>query len=326
MFRFGLLFSFLALLLLAACSQAPATPVPATQASVPPAPGAPVLLDDIVMLRMALHYGWSPRPYIEMTGSPTEVRASQVITYEEAVKLKGGTLYPDTGDYQRKDDLVRLYVFRGDITGLTPKGPPLQGRPTSVSIKLAQTTVIVNASTGQGMGSSARSFEAELDVSTLELIDIPDDIYSMLPVTMAPQTPVTAAPPATPAPKAPDETPMPKDAPTSTPSPRTTLSCSGREEGPPCGPGVEIGKTYAYSLYTHCGVRAAFLDGRRWVADPVLSDNGNVNPPLGWGNPMDHGNMELVTPDLAQFTSASGSVAEFRPLPDGEEYPWRPCA
>ena len=319
MFKSASLLGAIALLaILAACAQTAGTPTPGSQP----------LLEEKVLLRMALQYGWPGGIYTSVTGLPTEVRASEVITYEEAVKFRGGKMYPDTGDYKNKDELVRLYVFRGDITGLTPKGPPLQGRQTWVSTKLAQATVIVNASTGQGMGGSARSFEAELDVSMLKLVEIPGDIYLMAPVTIAPQPPVTAAPPATPAPKAPDETPMPKDAPTPTPtpSPRTTLGCSGREEGPPCGPGVEIGKTYPYALYTHCGVRAAFLDGRRWVADPVLSDSGNVNPPLGWGNPMDHGNMELVTHDLAQFTSASGSVAEFRPLPDGEEYPWRPCA
>ena len=88
---------------------------------------------------------------------------------------------------------------------------------------------------------------------------------------------------------------------------------------------MEIGKTYPYALYTHCGVRAAFLDGQRWIADPVLSDRGNVNPPPGWGNPLDRGTIEMVTDGLARFTSNAGLVAEFRPLPDGEEYPWRPC-
>lgn len=199
MFRFGLLFSALALLLLAAC----------TQTATTPAPGSQPLLGDQVMLRMALHYGWPGGIYTSVTGAPTEVRASQVITYEEALKLKDVTLYPDTGDYQRKDQLVRLYVFRGDITGLHYEIPEGGGPQTLVSTKLAQTTVIVNASTGQGMGGSAQSFESELDVSMLELIEIPDDIYSIAPVTIAPQPPVTAAPAATPASKPPDETPTP---------------------------------------------------------------------------------------------------------------------
>ena len=316
MFRFGLLLSVLALLLLAACTQAAATP----------APGSQPLLDDKVMLRMALKNGWSSHPYIGITGAPTEVRSSEVITYEEAVKLKGGQMYPDTGDYQRKDELVRLYVFRGDITGSHYSIPEGGGPPTVVATKLAQTTVIVNASTGQGMGGSAHSFESELDVSTLKVVEIPGDIYSITPVTMAPGPPITAALPATPAPKPPEGTPTATAAPTRTPSSQTMpTGCSGREEGPPCGPGVQVGKPNPYALYTHCGVRAAFLDGRRWIADPVLSDSQNVNPPPGWGNPFDLGTMELITNDLARFTSNSGMVAEFRLLPDGEEYPWGPC-
>ena len=201
--RNGFLVGSLTMLLLVACPQASATPVPETQASATPAPAAQTLLDDMVMLRMALQFGWSPRPYIGTTGAPTEVRASQVITYEEAVKFRGGQLYLDTGDYQRKDELVRLYVFRGDITGLHYEIPQGEGPLTWVSTKIAQLIEIVNASTGQGMGSSSRYFEVELDVSMLELIEIPDDIYSIVPVTMPPQPPVTAAPPATPAPMPP---------------------------------------------------------------------------------------------------------------------------
>ena len=114
-------------------------------------------------------------------------------------------------------------------------------------------------------------------------------------------------------------------APTPTPSPRTTAtSCTGREEAPPCGPRVEIGNPYPYALYTHCGIRSAYFDGRRWIADPVLSVD-NVNPPPGWGNPSDKGSMELVAEDLARFTNKDGLVAEFRPLPEGSEYPWGPC-
>ncbi len=118
-------------------------------------------------------------------------------------------------------------------------------------------------------------------------------------------------------------TPEPVKAPTALPSSRTT-SCSEREEEPPCGPGVEIGKPYPYTLYTHCGVRSAFIDGRRWVADPILSVD-NVNPPPGWGDPFERGGMELVAEDVGRFTSSAGVTAEFRPLPEGSEYPWGPC-
>ena len=68
-------------------------------------------------------------------------------------------------------------------------------------------------------------------------------------------------------------------APTPSPRPRFT-TCSGREEEPPCGPGAEVGRPYPYTLYTHCGVRAAVFDGRRWIADPILTDSGNP-PEIG---------------------------------------------
>jgi hypothetical protein len=103
------------------------------------------------------------------------------------------------------------------------------------------------------------------------------------------------------------------------------MNCSEREGEPPCGTGVEIGQPYPYTLYTHCGIRSAYFDGRRWIAEPILSKD-NVNPPAGWGNPFDRGSMELVAEDLARFTSTSGLAAEFRPLlPEGSDYPWRPC-
>jgi hypothetical protein len=109
---------------------------------------------------------------------------------------------------------------------------------------------------------------------------------------------------------------------TATPSPReTATSCSEREEKPRC-PGAEIGKAYPFALYTHCGIRSADFDGRRWIADPIL---GSANPPPGWGNPADKGSMELVSEDRARFTSTRGLVAEFRPLAEGEDYPWGLC-
>ena len=104
----------------------------------------------------------------------------------------------------------------------------------------------------------------------------------------------------------------------------SATGCSEREEAPPCGRGVAIGMPYAYTLYTHCGVRRAYLDGRRWIADPLLSD-GNLNPPPGWANPFDTGTIVLVRDGLARYSNDAGLVAEFRPLRDGKEYPWGPC-
>lgn len=117
--------------------------------------------------------------------------------------------------------------------------------------------------------------------------------------------------------------PMPTPTPTIPGDP--VVTCTARPQGPPCGPGAELGKLYPFALYTHCGVRSAYFDGRRWIADPVLSDESG-NPPPGWGNPSERGTMVLVKEDLARFTSTSGNTAEFRPLPEGEDYPWGPCS
>jgi len=85
-----------------------------------------------------------------------------------------------------------------------------------------------------------------------------------------------------------------------------------------------LGKEYAYELYTHCGVWSAVFDnGRRWRAYPPIHD-GSGNPKAGWGNPTTKGTMMLVQEDLAVFTSESGLVAEFLPLPPGVEM--EPCA
>jgi len=113
-------------------------------------------------------------------------------------------------------------------------------------------------------------------------------------------------------------------APPNTPTPRPLLPGRWCGEGIvelPCGPGIELGKEYSFTLYTHCGVRRAYFDGRHWITEPELSVR-NGNPPPGWGNPIDKGSMKMITENLARYTSASGAVAEFRPLAEGEEDVW----
>ena len=153
------------------------------------------------------------------------------------------------------------------------------------------------------------------DPEWVPLDDFVDSIVAMASLPAAPEEPGwqgTGPPP----------TPTAPPAPTPSPWPRFT-TCSGQEEEPPCGPGADVGRPYPYTLYTHCGVRAAFFDGRRWIVDPVLTDSGT--PPEDWPAFESSGEMKLVTADLARFTSKSGLVAGFRPLPEGAGYPWRPC-
>lgn len=89
------------------------------------------------------------------------------------------------------------------------------------------------------------------------------------------------------------------------------------------GATADIGVRYFHQLYTHCGVRYADFDGRRWLADPVLTSNEGLSPPRGWGNPNDSGTMELVSKDRAMFLSHSGDRAFFIPAP--EDYQFKLC-
>ncbi len=74
----------------------------------------------------------------------------------------------------------------------------------------------------------------------------------------------------------------------------------------PYGPGAEVGVTYDYSLYVHCGVEWARVDGVWWRTDPL--NDGNANPPDGWDNPYHRGELTLREPNVADFQGPEGSV------------------
>jgi len=78
----------------------------------------------------------------------------------------------------------------------------------------------------------------------------------------------------------------------------------------PYGPGVEAGDAYDYVLYTHCGVEWAPVDGVWWRTGRL--DDGNANPPEGWGNPFDAGKLTVESDDRATYTSDTGIEVEFR--------------
>jgi hypothetical protein len=85
----------------------------------------------------------------------------------------------------------------------------------------------------------------------------------------------------------------------------------------PGGPlSLRVGETTAYSLLTHCGVLYVTINGTTFYADPPLSD-GNWNPPAGWGNPMDSGQITLTTATTADFSDESGHRAHFTSTPSG---------
>lgn len=99
-----------------------------------------------------------------------------------------------------------------------------------------------------------------------------------------------------------------------------SAACSGSDgdgivEGPaaeavadeaPYGTGAEIGTTYDYVLYVHCGVEWARIDGTWWQTEPL--NDGNANPPPGWGNPYDEGELTLTNETTAEYSGPDGKV------------------
>ena len=79
---------------------------------------------------------------------------------------------------------------------------------------------------------------------------------------------------------------------------------------------MQPGQTAAYRLYTHCGVLSATINHTTFYGDPALGD-GNGNPPAGWGNPFDDGEMTLTTATTADFNDHSGNRAHFTARPAG---------
>ena len=61
----------------------------------------------------------------------------------------------------------------------------------------------------------------------------------------------------------------------------------------------------SYELRTHCGVDEALLNGRYYEAVTPLSD-GSGNPPPGWDNPFQAGEMTVTSPQTALFPDDRG--------------------
>ena len=79
----------------------------------------------------------------------------------------------------------------------------------------------------------------------------------------------------------------------------------------------------AFTVYTHCGVESARIDGRWWHAQPPLyGDTDGGGPPAGWGNPYQEGTLTVETDDRAVF-EALGQRVVFVPGPENE--PVRVC-
>ncbi len=92
--------------------------------------------------------------------------------------------------------------------------------------------------------------------------------------------------------------------------------CGPEVNAVPCAVGAQEGVEYRYSLFVHCGIEAAYLDGRYWV--PVKK----AVPPPDWGN-AERGVITLVGSDEAVFVGR-GLEVRFEPARAGYRPP--PCA
>jgi hypothetical protein len=79
---------------------------------------------------------------------------------------------------------------------------------------------------------------------------------------------------------------------------------------PPYTRGIEVGRTYNYSLYTHCGIQQARIDGTSWRASPPLADRDG-NPPKGWDTSGPIGTLKIVSENKAVYTLSNGLTATF---------------
>jgi hypothetical protein len=81
-----------------------------------------------------------------------------------------------------------------------------------------------------------------------------------------------------------------------------------------------LGSSAPYEFYTHCGVLAATINGQGFYAKPALT-NGSGNPPPGWENPYDAGEMTLRSLTTADFHDSSGHLAHFARSSQGKDIP-----
>lgn len=74
-----------------------------------------------------------------------------------------------------------------------------------------------------------------------------------------------------------------------------------------------------YSLYTHCGVYEARIGDTYYLADEPL-DDGQGNPPPGWGNPFQDGTMTFPSRSVAIFSDRLGHVVRFHARPGATSF------
>jgi hypothetical protein len=80
-----------------------------------------------------------------------------------------------------------------------------------------------------------------------------------------------------------------------------------------------VGDEYDYVLYVHCGVQWARIDGDWFETEPL--NDGNANPPPGWGNPYDKGSLTIVDSNTATYRRDNDETITFVRTKDGRPAP-----
>jgi hypothetical protein len=78
-------------------------------------------------------------------------------------------------------------------------------------------------------------------------------------------------------------------------------------KSPPYTRGIEVGRTYPYSLTRHCGIRQAMIDGTGWKASPVLREEDASD----WPQRRADGHLKIVSKYKAVFSASDDLSATF---------------
>ncbi|MCH8102038.1 MAG: hypothetical protein IIB28_02635 [Chloroflexi bacterium] len=158
--------------------------------------------------------------YTQMLGTPVAAWGD-TMTYGEAAELMAQSISPDSGEYERRNDQVWYIVLEGELSNTTPGAPGGSGPTNERGRGFMALRFDVDGRVG---GSSSSLIKTDFGQDGLRVIEIPDDLVSIIVPTVPPAPAVTAAPPATPAPLAPLITPAGPARPAPLPEERTATA------------------------------------------------------------------------------------------------------
>jgi Family of unknown function (DUF6281) len=87
-----------------------------------------------------------------------------------------------------------------------------------------------------------------------------------------------------------------------------SLHCPGATDAAPCENGAEVGVSYPFDFYVHCGVRDAYFDGRWWVLAGGPLERDELRP-SAISDPWVRGPIRLIARDEAEFSGGRFKLA-----------------